>query len=266
MIIVSFTFLIPPESGERIGVVITVLLVFAVYLEVISKSLPKTSSSIPALSLFYMAAMVTSSCSLLGTCAVLVVHFTGNRKGVQPVPRWIITLYAGLIRDVASYPSEEKDCGTKDQEETEEDVGKEEETDKIQQISNASTSLLSKEFAESDVHEWKAVQCGDLIHIIRAGEKEMTPQPSPITKSTFSYDKKTTEDLDNEIKRITKRLRRLNHEEVIREQWQKLAKLLDWMFFILFLVLFNVLSLSILLPVYIAREQHQPHIPVDDGH
>ena len=34
MVIILFTFFLPPESGERIGVVITVLLVFAVYLEV----------------------------------------------------------------------------------------------------------------------------------------------------------------------------------------------------------------------------------------
>ena len=73
--------------------------------QVISKALPKTSKNIPALSLFYMAAMVTSSCSLLGTCLVLVVHFTGNRKGIRPVPKWIVALLPGRWDKMKFYPS-----------------------------------------------------------------------------------------------------------------------------------------------------------------
>lgn len=89
MVIVLFTFFLPPDSGERIGVVITVLLVFAVYLEVLSSSLPKTSTSTPALSRFYIAAMAESACSLIATCLVLIIHFKGAEKGVGPMPYWL---------------------------------------------------------------------------------------------------------------------------------------------------------------------------------
>lgn len=81
MVIALFTFFLPADSGERIGVVITVLLVFAVYLKVLSDSLPKTSNSVPALSQFYVSSMIESACSLIATCFVLGVHHYGSTNG-----------------------------------------------------------------------------------------------------------------------------------------------------------------------------------------
>ena len=98
MVIILFTFFLPPDSGERIGVVITVLLVFAVYLEVLSSSLPKNSNSTPALSHFYITAMIESACSLIATCFVLAIHFKGAEKGVEPIPHWVresVLVYTG---------------------------------------------------------------------------------------------------------------------------------------------------------------------------
>ena len=59
MIIILSTFFLPLESGERIGVVITILLVFAVYLQVLRESLPESSSSTPLLSKFFILVMLS---------------------------------------------------------------------------------------------------------------------------------------------------------------------------------------------------------------
>ena len=40
-----FVFKLPPESGERIGMSLTVLLAYAVYLTLISDNIPQTSIS-----------------------------------------------------------------------------------------------------------------------------------------------------------------------------------------------------------------------------
>lgn len=114
MLIILFTFFLPPDCGERIGVVITVLLVFAVYLEVISGNLPKSSGSVPALSLFYIVSMATSSCSLISTCIVLVIHFKGAEKGVQPMAKWVSVMfidrigwYIGVRKNLREHSNEE---------------------------------------------------------------------------------------------------------------------------------------------------------------
>ncbi|XP_076087679.1 neuronal acetylcholine receptor subunit alpha-3-like [Mytilus galloprovincialis] len=49
-----FTFKIPVDTGERMGCVITVWLAYAVFLTIISDSLPQTSESIPNVSIYIM--------------------------------------------------------------------------------------------------------------------------------------------------------------------------------------------------------------------
>ncbi|CAC5403756.1 unnamed protein product [Mytilus coruscus] len=49
-----FTFKIPVDTGERIGYVITVWLAYAVFLTIISDSLPQSSESIPIVSIYIM--------------------------------------------------------------------------------------------------------------------------------------------------------------------------------------------------------------------
>lgn len=97
MLIILFTFLLPPETGERVGVSVTVLLVFAVYLEVLRTALPKTSISIPALSKFYLSAMLGSAFSIIATCGVLVIHFKGAEKGARPMSGWMRRFFIEFI-------------------------------------------------------------------------------------------------------------------------------------------------------------------------
>jgi hypothetical protein len=49
-----FTFQIPAEMGERMGYTITVWLAFAVFLTIVSASLPKSSDTVPVLSVYIM--------------------------------------------------------------------------------------------------------------------------------------------------------------------------------------------------------------------
>ena len=47
-------FIIPPESGERVGFGVTILLTMGVYLMVISEDLPKTAHSAPLIGVLYV--------------------------------------------------------------------------------------------------------------------------------------------------------------------------------------------------------------------
>lgn len=94
------TFFLPPDSGERIGVVVTVLLVFALYLEIIGHMLPKSSNAAPALAQFYRFVMIESACTLISTCFVLYIHFKGTGRNVRRVPyiiRLIFIKYFGSL-------------------------------------------------------------------------------------------------------------------------------------------------------------------------
>lgn len=93
MIVILFTFFLPPDSGERIGLLITVSLVFAVYLQVLSQSLPTNSSSTPVLTHFFIYVMIESACSIIVTCFILRIHFKGAKNAKKPVPRWVKSMF-----------------------------------------------------------------------------------------------------------------------------------------------------------------------------
>ncbi|CAG2212168.1 unnamed protein product [Mytilus edulis] len=61
-----FTFKIPADTGERLGYTITVWLSFAVFLTIVSDSLPQTSESVPIVSVYIIIQLV------MGTLVVLI--------------------------------------------------------------------------------------------------------------------------------------------------------------------------------------------------
>ncbi|CAC5388586.1 unnamed protein product [Mytilus coruscus] len=61
-----FTFKIPADTGERLGYTITVWLSFAVFLTIVSDSLPQTSESVPIVSVYIIIQL------FMGTLVVLI--------------------------------------------------------------------------------------------------------------------------------------------------------------------------------------------------
>ncbi|XP_076465665.1 neuronal acetylcholine receptor subunit alpha-10-like [Babylonia areolata] len=78
-------FLLPPEAGEKVSLEITVLLSLAVFLLVVSETLPPTSETIPYIGIYFASAMVLVSLSTVLTVVVLNVH----HKEYKQVPRWM---------------------------------------------------------------------------------------------------------------------------------------------------------------------------------
>lgn len=67
-------FSLPPESGEKISLGITILLAFSVLTLAIAEALPETSDSIPLISVYLLLVMTLSSLSIILTVIVLNIH------------------------------------------------------------------------------------------------------------------------------------------------------------------------------------------------
>ncbi|XP_021344844.1 acetylcholine receptor subunit beta-like [Mizuhopecten yessoensis] len=80
-------FLLPAESGERVGFSITVLLAMSVFLTIISDSLPSTSQpSIPRISYLLLGDLVIGTVITICTILVLRLH---HKRDDEDVPRWL---------------------------------------------------------------------------------------------------------------------------------------------------------------------------------
>ncbi|XP_069131935.1 acetylcholine receptor subunit beta-type lev-1-like [Argopecten irradians] len=85
-----FAFLLPAESGERVGFCITVLLAIAVFLSIVSSALPQTSSPQMALLCYLLVVHITLSLMTLA-CTVCGLRFY-FRSDQEQVPQWMAKL------------------------------------------------------------------------------------------------------------------------------------------------------------------------------
>ncbi|CAF1092032.1 unnamed protein product [Rotaria sp. Silwood1] len=77
-------FWLPPDSGEKITLGITVLLAFSVFMLLIAESMPATSEMVPLIEIYLTIVMALTSLSIVLTVYVLQLHHSG--PVVIPIP------------------------------------------------------------------------------------------------------------------------------------------------------------------------------------
>ena len=87
----ALVFLLIPESGERISYCITVLLSIAVFLTIVSDTLPRSSEPLPIISYKLMGDMVISSLITFVTILNLRLY---NRDVTESIPNWLKIIYS----------------------------------------------------------------------------------------------------------------------------------------------------------------------------
>ena len=100
-------FFIPPESGEKVGLGITVLLAMTVFLLLVADTLPATSDDIPLLGQYFVATMFVTALSLVGTCIVL--NFFHRNPATSPMPRWVRVVILGYMAKVFCFQMEDEE-------------------------------------------------------------------------------------------------------------------------------------------------------------
>ena len=68
MALTLFSYILPPNNGERIKVILTSLLAFTVFLVEMNGYLPRNSEGVPVIQAFYMITMVECIACFIVTC------------------------------------------------------------------------------------------------------------------------------------------------------------------------------------------------------
>ncbi|CAH8589909.1 unnamed protein product [Schistosoma mattheei] len=89
------SFWLPPDSGEKITLGITVLLAFSVFMLLIAENMPATSEFVPLIGVYLTVTMTMTSLSIILTVLVLHLHHTGSNR--QPVPKYIKKIFFNFI-------------------------------------------------------------------------------------------------------------------------------------------------------------------------
>uniref|UniRef100_A0A914EHP7 Uncharacterized protein n=1 Tax=Acrobeloides nanus TaxID=290746 RepID=A0A914EHP7_9BILA len=81
-------FFLPTDSGEKMTLTISVLLSIVVFLLLVSKILPPTSSTIPLMAKYLLLTFVLNVITILVTVIIINVYFRGPTT--HRMPRWIM--------------------------------------------------------------------------------------------------------------------------------------------------------------------------------
>jgi nicotinic acetylcholine receptor len=83
------TFWLPPDSGEKITLSITVLLAFSVFMLLIAENIPSTSEMVPLIGGYIASVMLLTSTSIVLTIFILELHH--SNQYASEVPKRLFT-------------------------------------------------------------------------------------------------------------------------------------------------------------------------------
>ena len=83
-LLASLSFFLPTNNGERISLVVTVLLSLTVYMLIVSDTMPATSEVVPLIGKFYISTMVLIAFTLVAVCVTLNCY-----EKEAKMPRWL---------------------------------------------------------------------------------------------------------------------------------------------------------------------------------
>ncbi|XP_053405082.1 neuronal acetylcholine receptor subunit alpha-9-like [Mercenaria mercenaria] len=107
-VISALGFVLPVESGEKVSLQVTVLLSLAVFLLLVSESLPPSSDNFPVIGIYFATSMAFVSASLAQTVIVLNVYYRGTNG--RTVPRWARLIFFHYIGKVLGVRTKDPDA------------------------------------------------------------------------------------------------------------------------------------------------------------
>jgi nicotinic acetylcholine receptor len=88
-------FLIPPDSGEKVGMGVTTLLSMTVFLMVVAENMPPNSDSVPVIAIYYFNSMLMIS--LATVAAVFTINVCRKGEEEVPVPEWLKIIFFDIL-------------------------------------------------------------------------------------------------------------------------------------------------------------------------
>ncbi|KAL9968564.1 hypothetical protein ACROYT_G020672 [Oculina patagonica] len=100
------SFYLPPESGERLTLVITNLLALTVFMLLVVEIIPATSETVPLISVYFYGSVFEVALALVATCLVLRCYF--NNPSHTPVPNWVRHIVLGWMARLTKMSSSQQ--------------------------------------------------------------------------------------------------------------------------------------------------------------
>lgn len=216
-------FFLPPESGEKVGLGITVLLAMTVFLLLVAETLPATSDDIPLLGQYFIATMFVTAMSLVGTCTIL--NFFHRSPSTSPMPQWVRVIILGYMAKVFCFKNE-----------TEEEVKMTPKAKRRKIEFDLNGDVVYDDDTYMTLPELESPRkFRDDMSIISQSGRSTPSRRSVRSMSIIGGHSSFAERLLEDINTLAEDVRARQEDDRQREEWRIAALIMDRMFFWLFL-------------------------------
>ncbi|GAB1606017.1 neuronal acetylcholine receptor subunit alpha-10-like [Argonauta hians] len=207
-------FCLPPDSGEKVTLGLTVLLAFSVFMLLIAENMPATSEFVPLIGIYLTVIMAMSALSVVFSVFILNLHHRGSFQSGPPF--WLRKLSYLLSRLLCM-----------------------EWTDTIPNRYCHSSlhnkmEKLSRESYGSDRHSHCGVRCNGVGHE-KITDCSTSSGVNAQTQSILAQENSFDDEMMRYLRYIIAMNDRCMVERKFIQEWQEIAKVMDRFFFGVFL-------------------------------
>ena len=209
-LLTSISFRFPADSGERVSLVISVLLGLVVFMLIVNDRTPVTSDSVPIITQFFNCIGAATVMALIATAFILRLNHVSQDK---PVPRYLVR-----IRDlIAAVLRIKNECKKKH----------------LQNLNGVMQRSESFEQAHVEINLRKL-----------ADQASVQFESKPISSNLSTL--KTLESIQMELQKFSKYLNDEVAGSELKAQWQYTMRVFDTFFFVIFFLTFLGFAAEIL--------------------
>ncbi|XP_022782603.1 neuronal acetylcholine receptor subunit alpha-7-like isoform X2 [Stylophora pistillata] len=261
------SFFLPPDSGERITLVITNLLAMTVFMLIVAEIMPATSEVIPLISIYYTGIMFEVGLSLVATCLSLKCYY--NNPSVAEIPAWVriivlnwlaklvrVKIPPGLVKVIKKHFKEKAEAREEIEFERRSSVlpptgrcggGISWRTSAFSEGRSSHVSEAASTFGLPQLFNTCA-HCLDTINEEQPTTDDSPPQNIPLSLEVSMKEMLLRQDnLLKNVRRLVSVVRENEANEIKREEWKLVAAVIDACFFWLFMVTLIISTLAIFL-------------------
>ncbi|XP_077983403.1 neuronal acetylcholine receptor subunit beta-3-like isoform X2 [Glandiceps talaboti] len=233
--ITLFGFILPPDSGEKVSLNVTILLSMSLFLGLSSSLMPPTSSKVPLIAQYNIFSMVLVTVSTIMTIYVLRIWHIG--PGHKEVPAWIRKWILGYLvkvlcmegRFVHVIPG---DCKTYTQSSGYATIKK--------------TQPRNGSLYENQKYEMKRVGSGEREH-----NEDQVWRHNQVDQGTHLL-LKELKNISSSMKRLVEQKMEEEHEDDVSKEWKQVAIVTNRLFLWVYVIL-TVTTAAYFFVAYIAR-------------
>ncbi|CAF3279536.1 unnamed protein product [Rotaria socialis] len=280
-ILTLLVFCLPPESGEKIALGITVLLAFSVFMLAIAENMPETSEYIPLISLYLTAVMAMTSVSVMMTVFVLNLHYRGPKK--NEIPFWLQQLLGLSVTNIFrtmkkrkkfrfSFRNKEKrlnKINVQDTKQNQQTTPRMSTNGLLLSYTNVNeTKIKSRVTTNVNLMQIQNTSCQEQNQTKKTNRKHLQSEDIPMINRSMSRSS-SVESIHDEIQDTLHNLllkqKELEHDQKVTSDWRALATKIDKFLFYVFLLLTIISTLGLLVVAPLFRNNAQRKIKLWHG-